>query len=62
MGSRIVAVGQGIATGRTGWIGHIIVQPDVRNRGLGSRMTQAEMVGPRGRTPWYARRSRSPTR
>lgn len=35
----IAAVGQGIVTGRTGWIGNIIVRPDARNRGLGSRMT-----------------------
>ena len=44
IGSRIVAVGQGIATGRNGWIGNIIVQPDVRNRGFGSRMTQVVMA------------------
>ena len=36
----IVAVGQGIVTGQTGWIGSIIVRPDARRRGLGSRMTQ----------------------
>jgi len=36
----IVAVGQGIVTGQTGWIGNIIVRPDARRRGLGSRMTQ----------------------
>lgn len=43
MASRIVAVGQGVATGRTGWIGNIIVSPDMRGRGLGARMTQQIM-------------------
>ncbi|MBI5084715.1 MAG: GNAT family N-acetyltransferase [Acidobacteria bacterium] len=37
---RIVAVGQGIATGGTGWAGNIIVHPEARRRGLGSRITQ----------------------
>jgi GNAT superfamily N-acetyltransferase len=36
----ITAVGQGIATGRAGWIGNIIVRPEARNRGLGSRVTR----------------------
>ena len=36
---RILAVGQGIATGHAGWIGNIIVRPEARNRGLGSRVT-----------------------
>ena len=35
----IAAVGHGISTGSTGWIGNIIVRPDARNRGLGSRIT-----------------------
>jgi GNAT superfamily N-acetyltransferase len=42
---RIVAVGQGIVTGRTGWIGNIIVESGMRSRGLGSRMTQVVMAG-----------------
>jgi GNAT superfamily N-acetyltransferase len=37
---RIAAVGQGIVTGATGWLGNIIVGPDVRHRGLGTRITQ----------------------
>ena len=37
---RTLAVGQGIATGHAGWIGNIIVRPEARNRGLGSRVTQ----------------------
>ncbi len=37
---RILAVGQGIAAGHAGWIGNIIVRPEARNRGLGSRVTQ----------------------
>jgi GNAT superfamily N-acetyltransferase len=41
---RIVAVGQGIVTGSTGWVGNIIVRAEARNRGLGSRMT-SELVG-----------------
>lgn len=36
----ILAVGQGIVNGATGWIGNIIVRPEARKRGLGSRMTQ----------------------
>jgi len=40
----LAAVGQGIATGRTGWVGNIIVRPDVRNRGLGTRMTREVMA------------------
>ncbi len=36
---RIVAVGQGIATEDAGWIGNVIVRPEARNRGLGSRVT-----------------------
>ncbi len=36
---QILAVGQGIATGHAGWIGNIIVRPEARNRGLGSRVT-----------------------
>lgn len=39
----IAAVGQGIATGSTGWVGNIIVRADARNRGIGSRMT-SELV------------------
>ncbi len=39
----IAGVGHGIATGSTGWVGNIIVRPDVRNRGLGSRIT-AEVI------------------
>ena len=37
---RILAVGHGIATGHAGWIGNIIVRPEARSRGLGSRVTQ----------------------
>jgi len=37
---RIAAIGQGIVTGTRGWLGNIIVHPGVRNRGLGSRVTQ----------------------
>ena len=37
---RILGVGQGIATGEAGWIGNIIVRPEARKRGLGSRLTQ----------------------
>jgi len=48
--SRIVAVGQSIATGRTGWIGNIIVQADMRNRGLGSRMTEELIAVLRGQS------------
>ena len=40
----IVAVGQGIVTGRTGWIGNVVVRPDSRNQGLGTRMTR-ELMG-----------------
>lgn len=43
-GDGIVAVGQGIVTGRTGWVGNIIVRPDSRRQGLGSRMTR-ELIG-----------------
>lgn len=38
-GSGIVAMAQGIVTGSAGWLGHIIVRPEARNRGLGRRMT-----------------------
>jgi len=38
--SGIIAVGQGMVTGRTGWLGNIIVRPDSRRQGLGSRMTR----------------------
>jgi GNAT superfamily N-acetyltransferase len=37
---RIAAVGQGIVTGAAGWLGNIIVRPDVRHRGLGTRITR----------------------
>lgn len=40
---QIVAVGHGIATGHAGWIGNIIVRPEARNRGLGSRITREIM-------------------
>lgn len=46
---QIIAVGQGIATGRAGWIGNIIVRPEARNRGLGSRVTQDIVELLRGR-------------
>lgn len=36
----IAAVGHCIMTGRTGWLGNIIVRPDARRRGLGSAMTR----------------------
>jgi GNAT superfamily N-acetyltransferase len=36
----VVAVGQGIVTGDAGWVGNIIVRPEARRRGLGSRLTQ----------------------
>lgn len=36
---RIVAMGHGIATGAAGWIGAIIVHPEARRRGLGTRIT-----------------------
>jgi GNAT superfamily N-acetyltransferase len=39
----IAAVGHGIATGPAGWIGNIIVRPEARNRGFGSRIT-AEII------------------
>lgn len=35
----VVAVGQGIVTGDAGWIGNIIVRPQARRRGLGTRLT-----------------------
>ena len=46
----ILAIGQGIATGRAGWIGNIIVRPEVRRRGLGSRLTKdiADLLQARG--------------
>ena len=36
----IVAVGQGIVTGATGWVGNLIVRPDARRAGLGTRLTR----------------------
>jgi GNAT superfamily N-acetyltransferase len=36
---RILAIGQGIATGHAGWIGNIIVRPEARRRGLGTHVT-----------------------
>ena len=45
----ILAIGQGIVTGRIGWLGNIIVRPDSRNRGLGTRATQEVMDGLRVR-------------
>ena len=47
--SGVVAVGQGIVTGRTGWVGNIIVRPDSRRQGLGSRMTRELIDALRGR-------------
>ena len=35
----VVAVGQGIVTGGVGWIGNVIVRPEARRRGLGTRLT-----------------------
>jgi len=45
----IIAVGQGIATGRTGWVGNVIVRPEARNQGIGSQMTRDIMTLLRGR-------------
>jgi len=39
-GTGLLAVGHSIRTGRTGWLGNIVVRPDARNRGLGSQMTR----------------------
>lgn len=39
-GGRLAAIGQGIVTGATGWLGNIIVRPDARRRGLGSMITR----------------------
>jgi GNAT superfamily N-acetyltransferase len=36
---RVLAVGQGIVTGETGWIGNVIVRPEARRTGLGTRVT-----------------------
>jgi GNAT superfamily N-acetyltransferase len=36
----VVAMGQGILTGDAGWIGNIIVRPEARRHGLGTRLTQ----------------------
>jgi len=38
--NRIAGIGTGIVHGRTGWLGHIIVSPDFRNRGIGRAITQ----------------------
>lgn len=45
----IVAIGQGIATGHTGWVGNVIVRPGARNRGIGSQMTRDIMTLLHGR-------------
>jgi len=39
--NRITAMGTGIVHGQTGWLGHIIVSPAYRNRGIGKAVTQA---------------------
>jgi len=36
---RVVATSVAIRYKRTGWIGHVFVRPDLRGRGLGTRMT-----------------------
>jgi len=40
---RILAVGHGIMTRPVGWIGNVIVRPEVRRRGLGARITRELM-------------------
>jgi GNAT superfamily N-acetyltransferase len=36
---RLAGVGQGLVTGTAGWLGNIIVRPEMRRRGLGTRIT-----------------------
>lgn len=38
---RIAGIGTGIVHGEVAWLGHIIVHPDFRNRGLGGMITKA---------------------
>ncbi len=40
---KIVAVSNGIYTGRTGWIGNVIVKSGERRRGIGERLTRELM-------------------
>ncbi len=42
-GGEIVATGNGIYTGRTGWLGNIIVRPEFRGEGIGRAITVAVM-------------------
>ncbi|MFP4471013.1 MAG: GNAT family N-acetyltransferase [Bacteroidota bacterium] len=42
-GGEIVATGNGIYTGRTGWLGNIIVRPQFRGVGIGKAVTRAVM-------------------
>lgn len=37
---RMAGIGTAIAHGETGWLGHIIVHPGFRNRGIGGAITQ----------------------
>jgi ribosomal protein S18 acetylase RimI-like enzyme len=40
---RVVATGLATVNGTVGWVGMIIVHPDFRNRGIGTRMTREVM-------------------
>lgn len=42
-GGEIVATGNGIYTGRTGWVGNVIVRPRFRGVGIGKAVTRAVM-------------------
>jgi GNAT superfamily N-acetyltransferase len=41
---RVAGTGVAIRYGRTGWIGHVFVRPDLRNIGLGSKLTSAALA------------------